>query len=292
MDEVKKITDWTFGEFTPIVSGQLVPLPDWSQYLPVVEYQNNYCYDRSNCSGFAVTNQIETLEYRLTHQQVNYSDRDLGARAGTTLKNGNYISKVFDTAREYLVLERDWPDTPNKDEYYITKNDLPKIKLELYREWVPTYNKKKIIEALLCSPLVVQCEYANGPGILNPSGNKGHIVMLFKAEECKYWEIFDHYTNSRKKYAWDYEFGAIMKATLIIDKVKTLMKNNTLVQLVQGQGGFGLFLDDKIIVDDTAKVLASWLVRNNGKTEGMVKALTLEDWNKFDKIDLKGNNID
>jgi hypothetical protein len=69
------------------------------------------------------------------------------------------------------------------------------------------------------------------------------------------------------------------------------IKNNTLVQLVQGGGNFGLFLDNKIIIDDIAKVLAVWEVRNNGNTGGMTKALTLEEWDKYPKINLKGINI-
>ena len=61
-----------------------------------------------------------------------------------------------------------------------------------------------------------------------------------------------------------------------------LPKNNVLIN-----GGFGLFLDGKIIVDSLDKILASWLVRTGGNTNGMTKALQQEQWDLFEKYNLK-----
>jgi hypothetical protein len=102
-----------------------------------------------------------------------------------------------------------------------------------------------------------------------------------------------HYTQSIKRYAWDYEFGACLKETLI-KKTTNIMtiKNNTFLQLVQGSGGFGLFLDGKIIIDDLAKVQASFLSRTKGHTDDMVLQLTLEEWQKYPHINLKGEAVE
>jgi len=71
----------------------------------------------------------------------------------------------------------------------------------------------------------------------------------------------------------------------------TTLKDNTLCQLVQSTGGFGLYLEGKMIVDDLDKILASWLVRTKGKTDGMVATMTLEEWDKIPKINLKSQPI-
>ena len=69
---------------------------------------------------------------------------------------------------------------------------------------------------------------------------------------------------------------------------KPKIENNSLLQLVEGEGGFGMFLDGKIYIDDTAKILASVIMRNNGNLNGKIKALTQEQWDMFEKYNLKG----
>lgn len=43
----------------------------------------------------------------------------------------------------------------------------------------------------------------------------------------------------------------------------------------------------EIFLNYFSKILASWEVRNNGKTDGMTKALTLEEWYKYPKKTLR-----
>lgn len=298
MEEIKiekpKISDWIASGYTPLNTEKLVYNNNWERFLPVAEYQNLGGYDRSACGAYAVTNAIEMLYLGITGKEINLSDRSLAKMGGVDIVLGGYISQIFDEGRSNgFNYEHDWPDTNIKEDYYkeIPQDVLDKrVKLEVYREWIPPYNKDLIFESLNYAPLSVLCRWANGKEILKPEGKYNHFVTIFNAVKGEYWEIFDHYTNNKKKYAWDYEFGCVLKPTLIIKDIKPYMKNNTLVQLVQGNGGFGLYLDDKIIVDDTAKILASWAVRNNGDIKGMVKPLTLVDWNKFDKINLKGED--
>lgn len=293
--EKPKLNDWIAKGYSPLDTPDLVADNDWEGFLPIAEYQNLGGYDRSSCGAFAISNAIEMLNIRLTGKEINISDRSLAKMGGVDIEKGGWLRQIFDEGRNNgFNYEHDWPDTLVKDDYYkeIPKEVLDKrFKLEIYREWIPTHNKDLIFKSINQAPLIVLCRYANGNEILNPEGKYNHFVTIFRAVKGKYWEIYDHYTNNKKKYAWDYEFGCILKPTLIIKDYKPYMKNNTLVQLVQGDGGFGLFLNDKIIVDDLDKITASWLVRNNGDIKGMVKPITLVDWNKYEKINLKGEYV-
>ena len=293
--EKPKLNDWIAKGYTPVNTEQLVYDNDWSRFLPIAEYQDLGGYDRSACGAYLVTNLIEILHLKLTGKEINLSDRSLAKMGGVDIKKGGWLQQIFDEGRNNgFNYEHDWPDTLIKEDYY---KDIPqdvldkRVKFEIYREWVPTYNRDLIFNSLNYAPLGVLCRYANGDEILNPEGKYNHFVTIYGAEKGKYWKIFDHYTNNKKKYAWDYEFGCVLKPTLILKDTKPYMKNNTLVQLVQGEGGFGLFLDDKIIVDDAAKILASFVVRNNGDIKGMVKPLALIDWNKYEKTNLKGEYV-
>lgn len=293
--EKPKINDWIAKGYTPLELEKLVYDNNWERFLPFAEYQNLGGYDRSACGAYAITNAIEMLYLRITGKEINLSDRSLAKLGGVDIVKGGYLSQIFDEGRNNgFNYENDWPDTLIKEDYYkeIPQEVLDKrVKFEIYREWIPVYNKDLIFDSLNYSPLVVLCKYANGKDILKPNGNYNHFVTIFKAEKGEYWEVFDHYTDNKKKYAWDYEFGCILKPTLIIKDIKPYMKNNTLVQLVQGEGNFGLYLDGKIIIDNLDKIIAVWLVRNNGDVKGMVKPLTLVDWNKYEKINLKGEYV-
>ncbi len=73
-----------------------------------------------------------------------------------------------------------------------------------------------------------------------------------------------------------------------------LMENlieNTFYQVVTGKGGFGLFADGKMFVDDTAKLQASWIIRNGGDIKGKTGTLTEEQFNAVDHFNLKREKI-
>lgn len=69
------------------------------------------------------------------------------------------------------------------------------------------------------------------------------------------------------------------------------LDDNTLVQLAEGSGGFGLYANKKLYIDDTAKILASWLVRCGGDTKGKTVAVKLKDWNAFNHFSLKNDKL-
>lgn len=56
---------------------------------------------------------------------------------------------------------------------------------------------------------------------------------------------------------------------------------NTLVQLTEGNGGFALWSGEKFYVDELAKLLASWAVRNKGNTDGKTLAVAQVVWDAY-----------
>lgn len=297
----KNVRDWVAGSFTPLDLSLVNPEGDWSSYLPVDEFQNRRGYDRMACATYSILNCIEILYRFNTGHEKNFSDRELAKKSGTT-KSGNYLDNVFDWARKTgLIEEYLYPDDANSwDEYY--KELKPEFSTEakkfldewsLYREWVRADKPEDIFLALKSAPLQATVCYAGGSGILKPDGTWNHAITVYNAEHGVCWHIFDHYTQTRKRYAWDYEFGAVLKPSLVKRNNDIIMniQNNTLLQLVQGNGSFGLYLDGKIIVDEADKILATYIVRNQGDIKGKTKALTLEQWNSLPHVDLKGNKV-
>jgi hypothetical protein len=292
------ITDWKIGA-GPLDFVIINAAGDWSSYLPESEFQNRWGYDRMACVTYSCLNCIETLYKYQTGVDRNFSDRFL-AKMSNTSPSGNTLENVFDTARKVgLVDEQIWPDVEGGWNVYY--EDIPQSVVDqasafgkewnLYREWVNSYNPDDIFLTLKSSPVQVTVKYAAGSEILNPVGTVNHAVTLYAAEKNKYFWIFDHYTQTNKKYDWNYKFGSALKPTLMqkINITPMTIENDTLCQLVQDVGGFGLFIDGYIIVDELDKVLASWVVRNKGDLKGKTKAVTLEEWNKWPKKDLKGN---
>lgn len=304
LEDVKP-QDWYYGGqgdfFTPLTSQKLIDTNDWSPWLPIVEYQNNNGFDRMACVTYSHENTVETIEYFKTGKRPNYSDRYIATLSGTT-HQGNSVTKVFDTTREFgLVAEEALPDNAtNWDEYYDNKKAEALIsqgkkfldKYDLYREFVPTYKKDVIFEALNHAPLQVIVKYDSGDGILNPVGNYNHSVMCFKAEYGKWWGIFDHYQQVIKKYDWNYEFGMILKPTLNLKTPPMFTpKNNELYMLVEGpEQKLAMGLDGKLVI---YKEKVDTLINSSSRSGAWKPAvpLTLAKWNSVKHVDGKGNPV-
>jgi hypothetical protein len=291
------LTDWRYGGFSPLSDKVCQTDGNWERYLPVVEYQNNHSFDRMACVSYSLLNCLEIQHIRQTGKEINWSDRALAKMSGTT-KYGNRLDTVFDTARhEGLILESDWPDTPGGwDEYYkeIPKEILATAKnflndWEVYREWVSPYRLDLIKEALKEAPLQVTVKYASGDGLLNPTGRHDHAVCLYGIDGG--YLIFDHYTQTRKRFSLDYEFGVILKPYLIpVNNISMKLNQNQLVFKTQGSGyNFGIHIDGKLLIGKTEDVLAVWTMRNKDFNNKI--SVTLSDWETLDKYDLKGNKI-
>ena len=292
--------DWEYGSgtmYTPLESNIVNPEGLWK--TPTPESQNKYGYDRMACVTYSLMNVFEMKIMFAENREPNFSDRYIAALSGTT-HQGNSQVRVFDAVRDYgLVDEADYPDTDKGwDDYYKIVPDDVKEKgkkfkegYEIYYEWVPTYKKDVIFAALKESPLQVIVEWADGEGNLNPGTAYNHSVSCYGAVYGDHWKIFDHYNRTTKKYAWDYEFAQILKPTLIKKTNNPMnLANNTLVFKTQGTGNnFAIALDGKLIVDEVSKILAVWTMRTNDFN--LKKSITLADWDKFPKEDLKGNKI-
>jgi len=296
--------DWFIGGqggfFTPLNSKKLINFNNWEAWLPLVELQNNGGYDRMACVSYSLLNCLEILYIFHTKKEINFSDRFL-AKASNTSKLGNSMSIVFDTVREKgLATESQWPDTKEGwNEYYkpIPQNVYDEaLKLlddwDIYREYVATYNKKAIFEALNYAPLQVIVKYASGPGELNPVGKYDHAVTLYGAEYKKAWLIYDHYTQTRKRYAWDYEFGTVLKPTFK-PKEKPMFKpqNNKLYLLVEGKEQIlSMGIDGKLIIfPDKADAIINSASRSGAYQ--IPKPITLSDYNSVKKINSKWEEI-
>lgn len=291
---------WIYKSNSHLLGGELNPTSDWEQWLPVAEYQNLYGFDTMACVTYSFLNCIETLWKFQGNSERNFSDRFLAVMSGTN-RYGNTLDGVADGARRCgLVNESEYPHNADSwNEYYkVISDEIIAIgkkflkDYEIKAEYVRTYRLDDILEALKSSPLQVTVKYASGEGNLNPTGDWNHAVTCYGYKMNEYWKIYDHYTQTKKKYVWNYEFGAINKFTL--QKIKpTFMtvQDNVLYQLVEGLGGFALGLDGRLIIDDVAKILASWEVRNNGDTKGMTKAVRQADWDSVPHINLKGESI-
>lgn len=285
----------TLGSRTIIVGGQ------WDNYLPVVEFQNNNGYDRLACLSYSLNNCIETFLYVLEKRETNNSDRFLAKMSGTT-KLGNYFSKVANSvANDGAVAETVWPDSAENWEEYYKKipNEIKEKakdfnkKYDFRWEWVRTDDKDGIMKALEETPLQVQVRYASGDGILHPLDNKGHGVMVYGYVKGKYWKIFDHYTQTRKKYAWDYVFGAILKPIITINDNYIYMKfkQNRLYLLVEGkEQKLAMYLDGVLVH------FPDWSIARENSNARIGKwyppiSTSLRDWESVDHTNSKGEKI-
>ena len=301
LKESLKTSDDFFGGISRSDNQVLVEDGDWTKYLPTTEYQSNELFDTFSCVTFSALNCIETLWKRKFEEEKNFSDRFTAKMSGTT-KQGNYMSSVASSIRHDGLLKELLWNFPRDiiftwEEYFV---DIPDYLKEQAKEIFKYYNitsewveKDKLKEALRYSPLQVSVyawpEPVDG-AYKDVSPIRNHLVMLFNFKDGEYWEIFDTYDNVIKRLEWDYSFNYIMKYN-VNSKIDMDYKNNTLIQLVEGTGGFGLYVQGKLYVDDLGKVLASWLVRNSGKIEGMTGVATQIQWDALSKFNLKNEPI-
>ncbi len=296
---------WISGGYSGIVGEPLEPDGQWK--TPIYECQRNVYFDTMGCVTFATLNAIETIMMRRFGVEVNYSDRYIAKLSGTG-RNGNWASNVVnEILRSGLVEEKVWAfdkfNFKTWEQYYadipwdvIGTGKLWNNKYDFKHEWLPTTDDQVIMDALIYSPLTVAVHAWDAPvgGIYQRStGRKNHYVLLTGFQETEYWKIFDHYDNCYKKLAWDFDFGEKMKFDITLKKpsmptnLDVLKDNNTLVFCAEGAGEMGLYLDGKIIVDDLSKLMAQFIMRNDGEIAGKTKSVSLEVWRWYSKINLK-----
>ena len=70
-----------------------------------------------------------------------------------------------------------------------------------------------------------------------------------------------------------------------------VLEENTMYQETEKTGAFGLYVQGKFVVDDSAKMLLTLLTRTQGDILGKFKVLNKEQWDSLDKYDLSLNKI-
>jgi hypothetical protein len=320
-----KPTDFEFGSMTGITNSLVLFIDGCLDYRPVFELQTGIYFDTYGCVSYSMANGFEILfnrlielgkisESRLNWLKINgylidgkvrLSNRWLVVRSGTVPNVGNSGEKVADFARHNGLAPLtlcDW-DLTNRDSkvnnltaYYdastIDKKadevatEFAKI-FDIQYEWVNS-NDFQESSKYGAVQVYVKAWYKGADGkYYNPTpGTINHAIDLGQFSTLS---VIDQYNPQIKQIEALKDFYYVGLKLNITEKLMTKpnLKNNTLVQLVSGDGSFGLFLDGRIIVDDTAKILASYLMRNNGKLEGTVAPLVQEQWDLFDKVNLK-----
>ncbi|MFA5071892.1 MAG: hypothetical protein WC938_03585 [Candidatus Paceibacterota bacterium] len=324
---VLKSTDFQYGLNTGIKSVKMFP-NGCLLYAPVFESQIGRYFDAYWCVSESFANQCEVffdrwIELGTMHDsklnwlkkspfwlngRVRFSNRYLAIRSGTDPNYGNSGGNVAYCARHGglapLVL-CDW-NLEEKDPIKNTKANLydestinPEADkwakefseiFDIQYEWVNLQDLEKASQEGVVQVYILAW-YKNGDKYYSPQpGKSGHAIGFGQYSSIT---IIDQYQPQFKQIRAVSDFYPIALKINITEKSmeKPELKNNTLVQLVSGVGGFGMYLDGFIFVDDVAKILATWLVRTNGKTEGLIKPLIQEQWDMFEKKNLKDELI-
>lgn len=293
---------YEFGGMTPVGTEIVFPNGNAMTFLPSFETQSNVYWDTYGCVSHSFENACETYLKAKYNEDFDFSDRDLIVLSGTKPGVGNSGNAVLETAKTKGLIPQelaDW-DPKNRDPkvniqevYYAyarTKEAEEAAKRFnedwiIIGEWVP---RERWADASRCGALQVYVHAwtlgENGKYI-NPNRTYNHAVMMSDYESVK---IFDTYEPRIKSLdSWDSIYSWALKINVIKKNMdKPVIKNNSLLILVEGGGSIGLYLDGKIIVDDVAKVMAVFMARNakNGEfTGGPVRSLTQEQWEMFEK---------
>jgi len=211
--------DYRFGAISsPILqeNGQ------WDDFLPEVELQRKNGVETMACTSFGTLNCVETLLKRLFHIEDNYSERYTAILSGTT-RNGNSPHKVAQTIRHFgLINEVDLPFdnsvvswetfyTPNPMRSKFTRLGIGWLnEWSFEHEWV---DKDYMKYALKFSPLGVSvfAWSQNVEGLYTKEGMDNHWCMCYGYKEGEFWKVFDHYDQTHKLLAWDYDFKFIKR---------------------------------------------------------------------------------
>lgn len=319
---------YEFGGMTPVGEELLFPSGSITEFLPPEKFQQSAVYfDTYGCVSHSMINGFQTL----IHKQLAYmsppnkawllskvyekdypyfSHRDLVVLSETKHGTGNSGDKVLATAeREGLVVDSlaPWdmrnrnPEENTVQKYYLygrTKEaqafaDEFNSRFKLHGEWVAQAKWKEASKYGVLQ-IYVNAWHKNAEGkYYNPTSKINHAVLL---EDYEKKLIFDSYEpHTKEMVSWDDTYMIGLKLNIIEKHMEKLnIPNNSLVILVEGVGGIGLFLDNNIIIDEPAKINSVFMARNsknNFFSGGPTISLTQEQWDSFRHTNLKGEEI-
>lgn len=223
--------DYIAGADTGLILPIVASDRDWSDVLPIVEYQKDYStgWDSYGCVSFSELNVHETYAKAMHSMEWNKSDRFVVVGSGTRPNKGNSMRSVAEfTRKKGLVNEASYPfGVGTQKDFY--KKPLPQSlydegakfldEWELKWDWVGTggVSPEALYEALGCTPLQVTLLSDSSVPIVNGvyrnpgTKNTNHAVMIYKAIKGDRFFVFDHYTKSKKEYDWNFYFGSAMR---------------------------------------------------------------------------------
>lgn len=200
----------------------------WGAYLPEVEIQNLFGFETMGCTLFGTTNAIETIMLRKFGIKTNYSERALGVLSNMT-PSGNSPHVVAEAIRKNGLIDNmylPFTEKINTWQKYYSPVPLSTDLVSMGQRWLTQWDFKhewvfqggtlaqkqaSIKEALKLSPLGVSVRawVMDGDLYVKPAGSQdNHWCLLYDFVEGEYWMIFDHYDNTHKTLAWDYDFGS------------------------------------------------------------------------------------
>lgn len=225
---------------------------DWRPYLGSHERQGRANLETYNCTAFGMHNAQEAYMKRVHGLKVNWSDRYLGARAGTG-PGGNSPHTVAEVQRKYAgcIPEGAFAFGDNIqsiDDYYSGVLWAHKLlgarhvlAWDMKHEWVLNGNETNwqdaLYDALLFSPvgIAVQAWTEDNDRYVR-TGHDTHWATLVGARKGHYWVVADSYEPFIKKLAWGYGFS---RAKQYIITPRDYVGPQTILRL--GQGLTGLY---------------------------------------------------
>lgn len=231
-----KPEDWHMGGGEQARKLILSPDRDYTNYLPIREYQSKNGFDTYSCVVFSGLNAIEIYFKKAYGLDFNFSDRYIASLIPVTPYRGTTYEKFWDTVRKYgLVLEEDYPWTDEKTpkEYFKTppQEIIEKGKLflqawDIEHEWID-YNgvdPEKLYDALqFCPPPASVNAEATYTG-KRVVGNINHSISIVKGIYKKSWTILDHYSRETYEVPWNFYFGSAKGMSILKKKEIELVK--------------------------------------------------------------------
>lgn len=290
--------DYIAGGVSGIPSTVLNDFGDWRPWLPTFERQSTRIFDSMACVSFSALNCLETIHKFRYGTEVNYSDRFL-ARASGTGRLGNTFRAVADTIRRDGLVDEGlypWPAMAVWDTYY---SDIPADVQAEAREFLDGYEVGYEFITYFNDD-ILRKELRKGPLQISIGSQvvEAHAVELLHVEPDGTKWVFDHYGTGLTSLHPERRVFSAMRYHYIkkneTNSPMIIIPNNALVFMAEPPGKYGLHVDGKMYVDDTVKLLAQWVSRNekNGVfSGGPTRSVTAYDFNSFPQFDLKNNPL-
>jgi hypothetical protein len=317
----KQKTDWILGANSPLDLKVRVPSKNWKPYTSEHEIQvynvgYNDSYDTSLCTQYASTDVIEHIinwelmndnvpltiknwldqEGYLVNGRLEISERLGGANSDMT-PSGTYLYKAADAIRNLgivpqskLPLAKNFNDNINPNlisEEIYALGRKSKEYIMINWNWV---DRSQVSEVLKDSPLIATVNFANGDGILSPTGRHNHAIMV-AGEESDHYVIDDSYWEQYKKYDKNFvdnflQFSITYNITNM-DTQKFILTNDTRLIRNTNTGAYAVIYAGNFlkITEARAGLFSVDRMARRINEQGVV-SVNNEEWAVLDKKEL------